>query len=141
MIKNQEQLKPNDPCFCGSGKKYKKCHTPIERRRSEREICGVFDPDLPILPPKFKDWERQPGNYPLPQPVPAGNNHYVRRVVWSVVRKGHGQATPPLTGERLARAKSMIGAWEQKRRQKARLLLGATLGFIGGTLGPGHYDT
>lgn len=23
---NEAKLKPNDPCFCGSGSKYKKCH-------------------------------------------------------------------------------------------------------------------
>jgi preprotein translocase subunit SecA len=21
-----EKIRPNDPCYCGSGKKYKKCH-------------------------------------------------------------------------------------------------------------------
>lgn len=141
MIRKPEQLKPNDPCHCGSGKKYKKCHTPIERRRAARELCGVFDPDLPILPSKLKPWEQAPGNYPVSQYVPAGDNRHVRRVVWHVIRAGHGQTVPPLTGERLVRAKHMIRVWERKRTQKMRLLLGATLGLIGGALGPGHNDT
>ena len=25
------KTKPNDPCYCGSGKKYKKCHQPLDR--------------------------------------------------------------------------------------------------------------
>ena len=24
--RNQPKVKPNDPCYCGSGKKFKKCH-------------------------------------------------------------------------------------------------------------------
>jgi preprotein translocase subunit SecA len=26
FVRDQPKVKPNDPCFCGSGKKYKKCH-------------------------------------------------------------------------------------------------------------------
>jgi preprotein translocase subunit SecA len=26
FVREQPKIKPNDPCFCGSGKKYKKCH-------------------------------------------------------------------------------------------------------------------
>jgi preprotein translocase subunit SecA len=26
FVRKQPKIKPNDPCFCGSGKKYKKCH-------------------------------------------------------------------------------------------------------------------
>lgn len=25
-------MERNDPCWCGSGKKYKKCHMPIEEK-------------------------------------------------------------------------------------------------------------
>jgi preprotein translocase subunit SecA len=25
-VKKQQTIGPNDPCYCGSGKKYKKCH-------------------------------------------------------------------------------------------------------------------
>jgi preprotein translocase subunit SecA len=26
FVRDQPKVKPNDPCSCGSGKKYKKCH-------------------------------------------------------------------------------------------------------------------
>jgi len=26
FVRDQPKVKPNDPCFCGTGKKYKKCH-------------------------------------------------------------------------------------------------------------------
>jgi len=26
FVRDQPKIKPNEPCFCGSGKKYKKCH-------------------------------------------------------------------------------------------------------------------
>ncbi len=26
FVRDQPKVKPNEPCFCGSGKKYKKCH-------------------------------------------------------------------------------------------------------------------
>jgi len=37
-----KQLDRNDPCWCGSGKKYKKCHYEEDRKyfaRHERIIC------------------------------------------------------------------------------------------------------
>lgn len=33
----------NDPCRCGSGRKYKKCHLAVDER-VEHEIVGDFDP-------------------------------------------------------------------------------------------------
>ena len=26
FVRDQPKVKPNEPCYCGSGKKYKKCH-------------------------------------------------------------------------------------------------------------------
>lgn len=52
---------PNDPCPCGSGKKFKKCHaaprgytpppplTPEEREASERRYARSMNRLLPIL--------------------------------------------------------------------------------------------
>ena len=37
-----KQLNRNDPCWCGSGKKYKKCHYEDDRKyfsQHERIIC------------------------------------------------------------------------------------------------------
>lgn len=30
----------NDPCWCGSGKKYKKCHIDFDEKIEEFEGCG-----------------------------------------------------------------------------------------------------
>jgi preprotein translocase subunit SecA len=30
VVKNKKKPGPNEPCWCGSGKKYKKCHKPID---------------------------------------------------------------------------------------------------------------
>lgn len=31
----------NDPCWCGSGKKYKKCHLPDELDKAAEKACGL----------------------------------------------------------------------------------------------------
>ena len=31
----------NDPCWCGSGRKYKKCHLPDEERTSAEKACSL----------------------------------------------------------------------------------------------------
>lgn len=31
----------NDLCWCGSGKKYKKCHLPEEQERDAEKACGL----------------------------------------------------------------------------------------------------
>jgi hypothetical protein len=104
-------LKRNDPCHCGSGKKYKKCHM----RRDDRipEIKGIFDPDLPI-----SDKGGEVGNH-------LSNGH------WYVIRSGHGHGrTPPLEGERLERAGHMISDWKKRRLER----LQAEQGGLGATL-------
>lgn len=43
-------LRPGDPCWCGSGKSYRKCHRPDDRRREKelgldrkgKSICDAF---------------------------------------------------------------------------------------------------
>ncbi|MBQ9248457.1 MAG: SEC-C domain-containing protein, partial [Ruminococcus sp.] len=30
VVNKKKKPGPNDPCWCGSGKKYKKCHKPID---------------------------------------------------------------------------------------------------------------
>jgi uncharacterized protein YecA (UPF0149 family) len=36
-------IKPgrNEPCWCGSGKKYKKCHLPREERKAADRACAL----------------------------------------------------------------------------------------------------
>ena len=48
-IQHKMQLSRNDPCWCGSGKKYKKCHADFDQRLNEMK----FDPKKEQLrPPK-----------------------------------------------------------------------------------------
>ena len=39
----------NDPCWCGSGKKYKKCHIEFEEKIEEFEVAGHIVPSHEIL--------------------------------------------------------------------------------------------
>ena len=42
----------NDPCPCGSGKKYKKCHAPITELMGDSAsfpLCGVKPLSMPLL--------------------------------------------------------------------------------------------
>jgi len=36
-------IKPgrNEPCWCGSGKKYKKCHLPEETKKAAEKACSL----------------------------------------------------------------------------------------------------
>ena len=31
----------NDPCWCGSGRKYKKCHLPEEQQKAAEKGCNL----------------------------------------------------------------------------------------------------
>lgn len=31
----------NEPCWCGSGKKYKKCHLPEEQNKAAERACSL----------------------------------------------------------------------------------------------------
>ncbi len=31
----------NDPCWCGSGRKYKKCHLPDEEKKAVEKACNL----------------------------------------------------------------------------------------------------
>ena len=31
----------NEPCWCGSGKKYKKCHLPAETAKAAEKACSL----------------------------------------------------------------------------------------------------
>jgi len=31
----------NDPCWCGSGRKYKKCHLPEEEKKAVEKACSL----------------------------------------------------------------------------------------------------
>jgi len=47
LVKKKQEVMPevtpgrNDPCWCGSGRKYKKCHLPEEEKKSAEKACNV----------------------------------------------------------------------------------------------------
>ncbi len=57
---------PNDPCSCGSGKKYKRCHGPIDLLR---KIRGT---DAPVVTPRAGFQPVHPGKQSPRRTVPAG---------------------------------------------------------------------
>ncbi len=44
-----QKLSRNDPCWCGSGKKYKKCHSDFDDIIREHELKGEIVPDRKII--------------------------------------------------------------------------------------------
>ena len=44
-----EKLGRNEPCWCGSGKKYKKCHEEFDNKIEEFEVMGLEVPDHSII--------------------------------------------------------------------------------------------
>ena len=42
-------MERNDPCFCGSGKKFKKCHMPIIEKMMWYEDHGAIVPDIELI--------------------------------------------------------------------------------------------
>ena len=42
-------MERNDPCWCGSGKKYKKCHMPIEEKIKLHRDRGEIVPSRKLL--------------------------------------------------------------------------------------------
>lgn len=47
---SMQDLRPGDPCWCGSGKSYRRCHRPEDRSREKelglkrkgKSICDAF---------------------------------------------------------------------------------------------------
>jgi len=45
LVKKKQEVVPevtpgrNDPCWCGSGRKYKKCHLPEEEKKTAEKAC------------------------------------------------------------------------------------------------------
>ena len=57
------ELKANDPCWCGSGRKYKRCH--------KGTVSGAAD-SAPITPGKQSPRRTVPAGIPLPDYIPSG---------------------------------------------------------------------
>ena len=47
-------MQRNDPCWCGSGKKYKKCHMPIEEKILLHADRGEIVPKRELLKTPFQ---------------------------------------------------------------------------------------
>ena len=47
LFKGKEDQRPavrpgrNEPCWCGSGRKYKKCHGPEDQREKAAKVCSI----------------------------------------------------------------------------------------------------
>ena len=44
-----EKIGRNDPCWCGSGKKYKQCHAGIDDKIRKYELEGHMVPDHDMI--------------------------------------------------------------------------------------------
>jgi methionyl aminopeptidase len=40
----EKKINRNDPCWCGSGKKYKNCHEAFDEKLKQYEIKGIEIP-------------------------------------------------------------------------------------------------
>lgn len=62
------KLGPNDVCWCGSGKKYKKCHGPRDllAQLSAAEAAGTPAPPRPVRAGKVSPRREVPANIPRP---------------------------------------------------------------------------
>lgn len=67
--KKQHKIGRNDPCWCGSGKKYKDCHQPIEQaqRAEQMKLNDAQD----TLMPKIIEAAQE-----LPEAFPAAMEHF-----------------------------------------------------------------
>jgi hypothetical protein len=68
----------NDPCPCGSGKKYKKCHQPADeeaerKRRGEEHAAAVKEGEAKAAEEAKKD-EGENASKPAAKPAHTGSN-------------------------------------------------------------------
>ena len=56
-----KKIERNDPCWCGSGKKYKKCHEAFDEKNGTYEKKGyaVLDHDLIKTPAQIEKDQRE----------------------------------------------------------------------------------
>ena len=45
----EKKINRNDPCWCGSGKKYKNCHETFDEKLKQYEIKGIEIPPRKII--------------------------------------------------------------------------------------------
>src|SRR5437764_926556 len=92
----------NDPCPCGSGKKYKKCCLGKEREASSRETAAIPPPSSSVAPPR---------------PVPSLTPHHPKPVgPTAPARAAKAKApTPPLPPDPVTeRAESLWREFESQ---------------------------
>ena len=44
-----QKIRRNDPCWCGSGKKYKDCHMELEEKLTQFRRQGAIVPTLSLI--------------------------------------------------------------------------------------------
>jgi methionyl aminopeptidase len=107
---------PNDPCWCGSGRKYKKCHQPKDRLA---ELQGKSTgPDLPTMHKPVKAGVISPRR-PVPEHIPP--THY------AVSGKPKDSRKQPLIKD-VATIERMRAAGKAARRVLAKTLAAAKPG-------------
>ena len=52
VVRRGEKIGRNDPCPCGSGLKYKKCHSSFDDKIEEYRLKGAIVPDRELLKTK-----------------------------------------------------------------------------------------
>lgn len=59
----------NDPCWCGSGKKYKNCHEAFDRKIQSEELAGHKVPDHNMIktPAQVENKGKRKNKYCLPR--------------------------------------------------------------------------
>lgn len=95
----------NDPCWCGSGRKYKRCHKPTEGR----VLPGVVSPMLPVPPhierPSYADTgvvERWP-EHRVKSPEVIERMRATAKIAAEVLRLVGEQVRPGITTDELDR--------------------------------------
>ena len=45
----KQRIERNDPCWCGSGRKYKSCHMHFDEKLKKFQLAGAIVPDHSLL--------------------------------------------------------------------------------------------
>jgi SEC-C motif len=87
----------NDPCPCGSGKKYKRCCLPEDQRRAAQERR--------VIPPEPED---------VPSPAQAPDIHRIPAMLQELARKSHGKQDRADFEDLLAQTKPILDYVERQ---------------------------
>ena len=84
-------MERNDPCWCGSGKKYKKCHMPIEEKIKLHRDRGEIVPSRKLLKTpaqieKIKNYKTHDIRLGENLVITSSHKHFqAPRILWQLV--------------------------------------------------------